>query len=170
MVVFGLPASRQRAYRRLHSQAGILKLLGVEAIVDIGAESVAPAQVNGIPVSCRGALAIADLAGELSRARLGFLPHAATYLAKSSIFAAYCAQGTVPVIALPFDGEVDGLKDGVHLISPRTVDAAIASGLDRCSRAAWQWYSQHRIHAHAATYAHWLNRPSVLREQKQAAI
>jgi hypothetical protein len=74
------------------------------------------------------------------------------------------------VIALPFDGEVDGLKDGVHLISPRTVDAAIASGLDRCSRAAWQWYSQHRIHAHAATYAHWLNRPSVLREQKQAAI
>ena len=170
MVVFGLPASRQRAYRRLLSEAGILKALGIEAIVDIGAESVAPAEVSGIPVSCRGALAIADLAGELSRARFGFLPHAATYLAKSSIFAAYCAQGTVPVISAPFDGEVDGLKDGVQLISPKTTDAAIASGLDRCSRAAWQWYYQHRIRAHAATYALWLNQPSMPHQQKQAAI
>ncbi len=170
MVVFGLPASRHRAYRRLLSEAGILKTLGVEAIVDIGAESVAPAEVSGIPVSCRGALAITDLAGELSRARFGFLPHAATYLAKSSIFAAYCAQGTVPVISVPFDGEVDGLKDGVHLISPRTMNVAIASGLDRCSRAAWQWYSQHRIQAHAATYALWLDQRSVPHQQKQAAI
>jgi hypothetical protein len=169
MVVFGLPASRQRAYSHLASEATILSELGVKTIVDIGAESAVPSEVNGIPVRCRGALAISELASELSRAKFGFLPHAAAYLAKSSIFAAYCAHGTIPVIATPFDGEVDGLKDGVHLISPKTVSTVKATGLDRCSQAAWQWYSQHRVHAHAATYARWLDQPAVLREQNQAA-
>ncbi len=170
VVVFGLPASRQRAYNQLASQADILNELGVKTIVDIGAESTVPAELNGLPVRSTGRLAIPELADELSRAMFGFLPLAAAYLAKSSIFAAYCAQGTIPVTTSPFDGDVDGLIDGVHLISPKTAIAAKASGLDRCSRAAWQWYSQHRIRAHAALYARWLDLRNMPREHEQPAV
>lgn len=158
MVVFGLPASRLRAYSKLASIAGILGKLGINEIVDIGAEAAVPSALNGVPVRPRGALGVAELGDEFSQAKFGFLPHDAMYLAKSSIFAAYCAQGTIPVIATSFEGEVDGLTDGVHLLSPKTADEARASGLDGCSGAAWRWYSEHRIQAHAATYAGWMDR------------
>jgi hypothetical protein len=78
-------------------------------------------------------------------------------LAKSGVFAGYCAHGVVPVIARHFPGQVDGLEDGVHVLSPRTATAAQASGLEPISIAAWRWYSGHRLHDHAALYARWIS-------------
>jgi hypothetical protein len=170
LAVFGLPATRRRAYKDLSSLGAALNRLGIKEILDIGPNLEAPSKVSGIPVRRVGPLAAADISSRLSQTMFGFLSYPPAFLAKSGIFASYCAEGTIPLIALPFDGEIDGLKDGVQLFSPRTVDRAIASGLDRCSRAAWQWYSLHRIHAHAATYAHWLNQSSLLHLQKQATV
>ncbi|MGA9060985.1 MAG: hypothetical protein WB341_04875 [Terracidiphilus sp.] len=170
IAVFGLPESRRRAYTDLAALGDMSSLLGIKEILDIGAESDTPSQVNGIPVRRKGAQGVSELARELSLATYGFLPYAAMYLAKSSTFAAYCAQGAVPVIATPFAGEVDGLKDGVHLLSPKTASAARVCGLDHCSRAAWEWYSEHRIHVHAAAYARWLNQFAAQQEREQRTI
>jgi hypothetical protein len=167
LVVFGLPATRRRAYLELTAQARVLEALGIKEIVDIGGGTDAPAQVSGIPVRSTGELSVSELADEIPRAMFGFLSYPAVYIAKSSVFAAYCSQGTIPVIAAPFAGEVDGLRDGVHLLSPRTLDAAIASGLDRCSSQAWQWYSGHRVHVHAETYARWLSQPALTIEHEE---
>jgi hypothetical protein len=151
----------------LTAQARVLEALGIKEIVDIGGGTDAPAQVSGIPVRSTGELSVSELADEIPRAMFGFLSYPAVYIAKSSVFAAYCSQGTIPVIAAPFAGEVDGLRDGVHLLSPRTLDAAIASGLDRCSSQAWQWYSGHRVHVHAETYARWLSQPALTIEHEE---
>lgn len=159
MTVFGLAATRQRAYKELPELGSMLQGLGIRKIFDIGPDFDAPSELNGIPVRRMGALATADLAGLLSRSMLGFVPHAPFSLAKSSIFASYCAQGTVPVLAAHFSGEVDGLKDGVHLVSPQTANDVQASGLEQCSIEAWRWYSGHKLHVHAATYARWLDQP-----------
>jgi hypothetical protein len=170
MAIFGLPASRKRSYSDLAAHTEILTGLGIEKILDIGMESDVPAQLNGIPISCKGRLDETQLAEELSHARCGFLSYPADYLTKSSIFAAYCAQGTVPVIARSFTGEADGLRDGVHLLSTRMAKTVQVSELDRYSTAAWQWYSMHGVGVHAATYARWLKQPELQHESVEAAI
>jgi hypothetical protein len=153
MVVFGLPGTRRAAFDRLSSLGNLLHSLGVEEIVDVGPEFDASSELCGIPVRRMGVLAAAEIARILSQSIFGFAQNRSVWLAKSGVFAGLCAFGVIPVIAEPFAGEVDGLRDGVHLISPRTAKTALAGGLEHCSAAAWQWYSGHRLHFHAATYA-----------------
>jgi len=157
MAVFGLPPTRQMAYRDLQSSRKLLGDLGVKEIVDIGPDSDVPSKIRGIPVRQRGVLTPADLVGELGRTMFGFLSYRPMLLAKSGVFAAYCAQGTIPVVARGFDQEADGLKEGFEVLTPGSAKAAKTSGLERCSEAAWQWYSGHRLQAHAAMYARWLD-------------
>ena len=159
MVVFGLPASRQIAYRRLSALGNLLNGLDIEEIVDAGLEFGGPLTLGGIPVKRMGVLPAEDLAGILSKSIFGFAQHESFALAKSGVFAGFCAFGAIPVIPKAFTGEVDGLIDGVHLISPRTAKAALSIGLERYSFAAWKWYSGHRLHQHAATYAQLLFEP-----------
>jgi hypothetical protein len=170
MAVFGLPSSRKRSYSALAAHSEILVSLGIEKILDIGMETDVPRQLTGIPVRRLGRLDEPELADVLSRTRYGFVYHAADCLAKSSIFATYCAQGAVPVIATPFTGEVDGLRDGVHLLSHRTAKMARIGALDQYTTAARQWYSAHGIRVHAATYARWLGQPELKRERVTVTI
>ena len=149
--------TRQNAYKKMASQAGMLHDLGIKEILDIGPEFDAPRELNGIPVRRAGALAAPDLADLLSHSIFGFAPHDPPSLAKSSICAAYCAHGTIPVLASTFPGEIDGLADGMNILSPRTAKAAREAGLERCSNAAWRWYSEHNLRTHASRYAAWLS-------------
>jgi hypothetical protein len=170
MAVFGLAVTRKKAYRELSELSGLLRALGVEEFIDIGADCGVGPEVGGIPVERRGMLPATEVAALLARAKYGFISYSPLYLAKSSIFAAYCAQGAVPVIATPFEGQIDGLLDGVHLLSPKTAQRSLASGLDRCSMEARAWYDKHRIRVHAATYARWLNQPELVREREEARL
>jgi hypothetical protein len=158
IAVFGLAGTRRNAYKKMASQAGMLHDLGIKEILDIGPEFDAPRELNGIPVRRAGTLAAPELADLLSHSIFGFAPHDPPSLAKSSVSAAYCAHGTIPVLASTFPGEIDGLADGVNILSPRTAKAARESGLERCSGAAWRWYSEHNVRTHASRYAAWLMR------------
>jgi hypothetical protein len=153
MVVFGLPGNRQRSYARLSSMGSTLKLLGTTEIVDIGPEFDAPSMLHGIPVRPMGLLSAADLASVLSQSMFGFVPHPPFCSGKSGIFAALCANGTIPVLAESFSEEIDGLKDGVHLVTPRTAKSVLTAGPEHCSAAGWRWYMGHKLHVHAETYA-----------------
>jgi hypothetical protein len=157
MAVFGLGGTRQNAYRELSALGTMLEQLGIQEILDIGPEFEPPGELHGIPVRRVGVLAASEIATQFSRSTFGFLSYPHTRLAKSGVFAGYCAHGVVPVIARHFAGQVDGLEDGVHVLSPRTQTAAQASGLEGCSIAAWRWYSGHRLHDHAAIYARWMD-------------
>lgn len=152
VAVFGLAANRRRAYQAPSSLRSLLKGLSIRAIYDIGDESVAPSELDGVPVRSMGALGSGEAAAIFSRAMFGFVPHAPVGLAKSSMFASFCAQGTIPILPEPFSGEIDGLRDGDQVISPRTAEVAEARGLQHCSQAAWAWYSQHSIRTHVAMY------------------
>jgi hypothetical protein len=156
MVVFGLGGTRQKAYKDLASLPDILSHLGIVEIVDIGPDPVAPQELHGLPIRRMGELKPADLVLQLARAQFGFISYDIKCLAKSSVFASYCAQGVVTVIDEPFDAEVDGLRDGIHFLSRRTAKTVPVSELDQCSSAAWQWYQDHRLGIHASTYAQWL--------------
>lgn len=160
MAVFGLGPTRQRAYRQLGALGSTLRDLGVEEFWDIGAEFDAPREIHNIPVRRLGVLESAEIANRLARVRFGFIWYPPSSLGKSGVFAAYCANGVIPVIARSFAAEREGLKDGTSVLSPGTAKAARASGLDPCSLAAWRWYSGHRLQTHAETYRQWLSRKS----------
>jgi hypothetical protein len=153
MVVLGRGNSRKRAYRRLSQIAGTVGQLGIREIIDIGPEFEPPSQVLGIPIRRMGVLDARMVSEILSHSRFGFVPHPPSSLAKSGIFEGLCAHGTVPLLGVPFRGVIDGLQDGVHLISPRSTKSALAGRLESCSSAAWRWYSGHGLRIHAATYA-----------------
>lgn len=157
MAVFGLGGTRQNAYRELFALGTMLRQLGIQEILDIGPDFEPPREVHGIPVRRMGILAATEIARQFSRSTFGFLSYPHMPLAKSGVFAGYCAHGVIPVIAQHFSGQADGLEDGVHVLSPRTATAAQASGLELRSIAAWRWYSGHRLHDHAAIYARWMD-------------
>jgi len=156
LVVFGLPGTRRASYKRLSSFKNVMNELGIEEILDIGPELEVPNNISGIPVRRMGIVTVKDLSGILSRTRFGFVPHPPFCLAKSGVFAGFCAMGTIPFIADPFVGEVDGLRDGVHLVSTNTVKSVLPTGLDKFAAEAWRWYHGHRLRVHADSYARYL--------------
>lgn len=160
MAVFGLPGARQSSYKQLGALADMLKDMGIQRFLDIGPHLDGPPNVKGIEIKRMGELPAADFPGVLSSCMFGFVHHPSHCLAKSSIFASYCAQGVIPVIAETFCGEVDGLTDGLHLVSPMTAPVARNAGWEACSRAAWDWYRTHRVRLHAEEYAKWMGYPA----------
>jgi hypothetical protein len=167
IAVFGLPGSRRRAFKELARCSQVLSVLRIQTIVDIGTRSDLPDALHGVPVRHEGELGVDELTAVLAQTAFGYLSYPANYLAKSSIFAAYCAHGAIPVIANPFAGTIDGLEDGVQVLSPKSMDAALAAGLDHCSEQAWQWYRGHGVCIHAQTYAHWLNQAPLAHEHEE---
>jgi hypothetical protein len=164
MAVFGLEGTRKRVYKELSALGTTLGKLGIQQIVDIGPGFEPPGEVGGIPVKPRGALPAAEIAKQFSQLTFGYISCTPLFLAKSGVLAGYSAHGVIPVIAQHFRGEIDGLKDGVQVLSPQTAKRAEPAGLEACSIAAWHWYRGHRLHDHASIYDHWLEAADAARQ------
>ena len=102
MAVFGLGRTRQNAYRELSTLGELVQQLGIREILDIGPDFEGPGEVHGIPVRRMGVLAATEIARQFSRSTFGFLSYPRMPLAKSGVFAGYCAHGVIPVIARHF--------------------------------------------------------------------
>ena len=103
MLVFGGLGARCRAYGpEREALAAACRMLGIEEIVDLGPPlppSILPADVAGVPVRALGTLPTAEVSAWMLAVRAGFLAYPAGFLPKSTIFAAYCAHGLLPVRA-----------------------------------------------------------------------
>ena len=80
-----------------------------------------------------------------SRSLAGYFTYPAPHLAKSTIFAAYCAHRMVPVTFRGNDDPSDGLRAGEHYLFGDDRDAAF----DDAAGAAHAWYHGHRLRVHA---------------------
>lgn len=156
LVVFGLAGTRKFAYRQLAASGRLMRTLGIQEILDVGPERVHPAAVNGVPVKPMGPLPAEQLPLVFSQTQFGLATHEWFCLGKSSVFAAYCAHGMIPVMTRPFPKPADGLREGVHVVTARTAEAMRNSGWELPSRAVWNWYMEHRVRKHAERYANWM--------------
>lgn len=156
MVVFGLPSTRQRAYRELHSLATAIERLGIEEIVDIGPKLCAPRSVGGIAVRELGVLPASEVDSLLSEARFGFVAYPAKHLGKSGVFASFCAHGVVTILADAFSGQFDGVRHAEQLVSLRRAILMRPAELQHCSEAAARWHAGHCARIHAEHYSRWL--------------
>lgn len=123
----------------------------ITEIVDIGQRNEAPpATIGCATVRCMGQLPTADLQRELSRVRFGLLDYDADRLAKSTVFAAYCAHGAIPVCLSDNPGVLDGLEPGKNYVKlPAQAHASHFSGveLERLQSCATSWYRPHTLQA-----------------------
>jgi hypothetical protein len=97
IVVFGGAGVRARAWGRfLPALTRAARALAAE---DVGPPIPPPASVGGAPVRPLGVLPAGEVSRILLGSAAGFLAYPPDFLAKSTIFAAYCAHGVVPVCA-----------------------------------------------------------------------
>ena len=163
IVIFGQPASRQRAYtRRIGELRGACERLGMVEVHDVGSPiDAVPERIGGAPVIQHGRMEAHELSALLSRSMAGFVDYFPGYLAKSSIFAAYCAHRMLPVI--PEDGpSEDGIFRGRHFYS--AADTAPPLEAQTIADAAWNWYRGHSLRQHAVLIARSLSGTSAIRE------
>jgi hypothetical protein len=147
LVVLGSPGLRRRAYLTTESELrAACAALAVEEIVDIGHGPVAPDSVGSVPVRKMGFVDSEAVAKLLATCRAGFICYPAEFLGKSTVFAAYCAHGMVPIVAWP--GEPRAAHD-----FPCWQPAASA-GPEWSAQAsqAHEWYRSHDLATHTQTY------------------
>ncbi len=156
LVVFGGSGPRSRVYQR-----GRLALqrtcyeLDIREILDIGSDlgfEIEP--VNGISVTSLGVKSATEISSILSTAMVGFFDYPMEFLAKSGIFAAYCAHKLLPV-GLWYEGQnVDGLVAGKHYwLGDRHLGKMNLDTAQIVADNAYIWYQTHQLSVHACTFA-----------------
>jgi hypothetical protein len=104
VVVFGGAGVRRRAYTLFQpALVRTVQALDADEVWDIGPAVDTPAAVGGVRVRTLGVLPPSEVSPRLADAVAGFLAYPPLFLAKSGIFAAYCAHGLLPVCA--WDGQ-----------------------------------------------------------------
>jgi hypothetical protein len=154
MVLFGGPGNRARAYRELRTEiARACRILGIEEICDIGPDSGEPAVGLPVPVRRLGPLPEAEVSALMACSLAGFVGYPAPFLPKSSIFAAYCAHGMLPVCAWPWPRRnVNRPEPEPPLWKPgRRAEVSPSHFQDVADRAG-AWYDHHALERHAALY------------------
>ena len=101
MLVFGGAGNRRRAYGELREAlTAACRALAIAEILDVGPPlPELPSLLDGVRVRALGTLPEAEVSGILLRSYAGFLGYPPPFLAKSTVFAAYCAHGLIPVCA-----------------------------------------------------------------------
>ena len=143
-VVFGSAGLEKLLYENYAGEMmEAVRELGIREIVDIGARlHPVPTELAGASVTCLGRQSAEEISRRLLECRFGFITYDLTRLGKSTIFAAYAAQGVIPVcfsMPTPICG---GLRAGTHLLQP-PVGAPKPEALSAIQEKLTGWYRAH---------------------------
>ena len=140
IVVFGGEGVRRRAWGPfLSSLAEAVHALKAIEICDVGTPVEVPASVGGAPVRRLGPLSGEEVSALLLSSAAGFLAYPPDFLPKSTIFAAYCSHGVLPVCAWSRDGAAPPYWRGSG--DPQAV-----------ATAAREWYAGHTLERQAERF------------------
>lgn len=156
IVVFGSRGPRTRLYK--NSLPELLKLcqkFGITEIIDIGPPlEFSINRINNISVRCYGVLEAEKISAILARSMIGLINYPTAYLAKSGIFAAYCAHGLLPVVAGSVELKLQQIDHNLHYWRCRSDDFLSADLHEAQSIAdsAHHWYRGHSLSVHARSF------------------
>lgn len=162
LVVFGSRLSRIRTYTQFSAQIEqCCQLLQIEAIYDIGSDTgLSLNQVGQTEVLALGRKTVTEITEIFSHAKAGILNYHPGYLAKSGVFAAYCAHGMIPSVAFSPVHETisnDGLKAEEHYLFITDKSRDINSVWEQTIASnAHKWYQTHALTVQAQTFAIYL--------------
>lgn len=153
-VVFGGANLRKESY--IAAGAALFawaRMQGVE-IHDIGppiGDLIVSATLKNAGVVQHGRLEYEKVSRQLSDASFGIVAYPVDYVAKSGVFAAYCAHGVCPVLISKKFLPADGLVAGTHYLAGLPDRAAVSNVISDIGAAAWGWYQPHQVKVHADT-------------------
>lgn len=152
VVVFGGAALRQATYRAagealfswIQAQGMMLHDIG-PPIHDLALSTA----LERTGAMAHGRLEPEEVSKLLAEAAFGMVTYPANYVAKSSVFAAYCAHGVCPILISKHYAPSDGLVAGQHYWAslPTKVQQ---DRFEEIGRAAWEWYQLHRVASHVS--------------------
>ncbi len=90
-------------------------------------------------------LAVGEL---LLQSRFGVVSYLREYVAKSSIFAAYCAYGAMPILLSRDSSVADGLIEDLHFVSTMDKVTSNVQDTETIARRATAWYASHGLSQH----------------------
>ena len=157
LVVFGNRNNRLQVYQQCQvALEQICRSLRIETICDIGNPTgLAISHFNGIPVIEKGIIDASEISHILASSVSGFLNFPPpSFLAKSTIFAAYCAHGVVPCMVNFSSDCIDGLVGGTHYWSTAALDNSLLN-LDTgktIANSAYAWYQAHCLTVQAKIF------------------
>jgi hypothetical protein len=157
LVVFGTPGRRIEVYRRSAANLNrICSALGIEEVLDVGAPLESDF-LNDLEVrsSVLGLLSSDRVSELLLDSVAAVIDYPAAILAKSTIFAAYCAHRVIPIVASYGDASpADGLEANVHyLLTDVPSERLNFDEGQAVADRALDWYRQHNLATHAKVLA-----------------
>lgn len=162
LVVFGSAGLRTVTYRAVGKELfQWAKRQSVE-IHDIGS-TVMDVQVkdtikaNG--VTQHGRLEAHDISDLMRGSLFGLVAYPVNYVAKSSVFATYCAHGLCPVLLSKGFAPSDGLVAGQHYLPGVPTVIVDADKVQWIGEHAWKWYQPHGVGCHVAALREFLDIP-----------
>ena len=157
LVIFGGKANRARVYRESLTQLqDICHRFALHEILDIGPPLQRDAlREIGINLREMGELPATEVSEILSTSLAGFINYNPDYLAKSTIFAAYCSHGMLSISAQFSHFSIDGLDAGKHYLwtGELTDEIMQLSRLQVIANNAFAWYQSHNISVHTNLFA-----------------
>ncbi|WGV29219.1 glycosyltransferase family 1 protein [Halotia branconii] len=155
LIIFGGAGMRSRVYQQ--SQLALQRTcleLEIETILDIGTPlnfEIKP--VNNIPVICLGVKSAEEVSNLLANSVTGFLNYPIEFLAKSGVFAAYCAHRLLPIGTWYKGQNVDGLQAGKHYwLGDKYQYKMNLSAGQIVADNAYSWYQNHQLSMQAHTF------------------
>jgi hypothetical protein len=146
IVIFGSVLRRTEIYTNCRSQLlAACRALNLEAIVDVGVPLKTKPNLP-LPFIEKGRQGAKSISLLLADSRAGFLTYFDGYLAKSGVFAAYCAHGVLPILPNRNASDLDGIRNGKQYLAAdeiRAEDAQIIG--QQIANSAHDWYQRHSI-------------------------
>ncbi|MBU2858407.1 hypothetical protein HF289_16620 [Acidithiobacillus ferrooxidans] len=164
LVVFGSAGLRTTAYRT--AGRGLLQWAKRQSIEihDVGPTVTDPQVMEtlmGGGVIQHGRLEADKISDLMRDSRFGVIAYPIGFIAKSGVFAAYCAHGLCPVILSKGHAPSDGLLAGQHYLPGIPTGIVNADKAQRIGEGAWGWYQSHKLACHVAALREFLDIPTL---------
>lgn len=155
LIIFGGTANRKRVYQQSQEFLEyICTKLNVQEIWDIGNPTeIAPVCIGKVPIIETGQQPADRIGGILADSLVGFSDYHPDFLAKSTIFAAYCAYGLLPINAQGSLLAIDGIQSGKHYLSSNMEKSLDETEMQLIASDAYLWYHNHNLVDQAKIYA-----------------
>lgn len=156
LVVFGGKGKRLKVYTQsLDKLRHTCEQFKIEKIIDIGPPiELDLGTIVSPSVQQMGHQAPDVIRKILLNSTVGFLDYNPNLLAKSSIYAAYCAHRLVPVNALSSNCTIDSIVPGKHYWATNLAQLELESkpNIQGIADSAYAWYQDHNLKQQAALF------------------
>ena len=156
LVIFGGVANRIRVYQESQNTLDyVCKSLDIKEILDIGIQTgITPSAIGNVPILELGKKSSQEISDILTDSFVGFLDYDSAYLAKSTIFAAYCSHRILPINAKGSKLVIDGIEVNKHYWFPESQSANLTDEfLQSIANEAYAWYQLHSLSSHTKLFA-----------------